>query len=48
MVDTDGAINGCDPSDAVTLSDAQDWPGWVTFTQLEVSEELEVLECMYN
>ncbi|XP_030563127.1 uncharacterized protein LOC115764321 [Drosophila novamexicana] len=42
MVDTFGAINGCDPADAVTLSDEQDWPGWVTFSQLEVSEGLEL------
>ncbi|TDG41250.1 hypothetical protein AWZ03_012334 [Drosophila navojoa] len=42
MVDTDGSINGRDPADAITLSDAQDWPGLVTFTQLEVSEQLEL------
>ncbi|KAH8269889.1 hypothetical protein KR044_000605, partial [Drosophila immigrans] len=41
-VDTSGSINGRDPLDAITLSEAQDWPGWVTFTQLEVSEELSV------
>ncbi|XP_034109854.1 uncharacterized protein LOC117571688 isoform X1 [Drosophila albomicans] len=41
-VDTAGSINGRNPLDAITLSDAQDWPGWVTFTQLEVSEELRV------
>jgi len=41
-VDTNGRINGRDPLDAITLSDAQDWPGLVTFTQLEVSEELQV------
>lgn len=28
--------------DAITLSDAQDWPGLVTFSHLEVSEQLEV------
>lgn len=43
MVDIPGTINGYDPTDAITLSDAQDWPGLVTFTQLEVSEQLEVL-----
>lgn len=41
-VDTNGRINGRDPLDAITLSDAQDWPGLVTFTQLEVSEELQL------
>ncbi|XP_034490337.1 uncharacterized protein LOC117793982 [Drosophila innubila] len=41
-VDTAGTINGRDPLDAITLSDAQDWPGLVTFTQLEVSEELQL------
>lgn len=41
-VDTDGTINGRDPLDAITLSDAQDWPGSVTFSQLEVTEELQV------
>ncbi|KAH8387616.1 hypothetical protein KR093_008176, partial [Drosophila rubida] len=41
-VDTTGSINGRAPQDAITLSDAQDWPGWVTFTQLEVSEGLRV------
>ncbi|EDW00449.1 uncharacterized protein LOC6565407 [Drosophila grimshawi] len=42
MVDTAGTINGVDPSNVVTLSESEDWPGWVTFTQLEVSEELEL------
>ncbi|KAH8394481.1 hypothetical protein KR222_011636 [Zaprionus bogoriensis] len=41
-VDTAGTINGRDPLDAITLSDAQDWPGSVTFSQLEVSEELQL------
>lgn len=41
-MDTDGTINGRDPLDAITLSDAQDWPGSVTFSQLEVTEELQV------
>ncbi|EDW78325.2 uncharacterized protein Dwil_GK16233 [Drosophila willistoni] len=41
-MDTSGTINGIDPLDAITLSDDQDWPGTITFTQLEVSEEMEV------
>ncbi|XP_030379512.1 uncharacterized protein LOC115627819 [Scaptodrosophila lebanonensis] len=41
-VDTDGLINGVNPLDAITLRDAQDWPGVVTFTQLEVSRELDL------
>ncbi|XP_034649869.1 uncharacterized protein LOC117889576 [Drosophila subobscura] len=42
VVDTTGTINEMRPEDAITLSDAQDWPGLVTFSQLEVSEELEL------
>ncbi|XP_017096211.2 uncharacterized protein fs(1)N [Drosophila bipectinata] len=42
VVDTSGSINGKNPLDAITLSDAQDWPGWVTFSQLEVAEQLEL------
>ncbi|KAL7745190.1 hypothetical protein ACLKA6_008241 [Drosophila palustris] len=41
-VDTAGTINGRDPMNAITLSDGQDWPGLVTFTHLEVSEELQL------
>ncbi|KAH8419645.1 hypothetical protein KR009_000239 [Drosophila setifemur] len=41
-VDTAGTINGVHPLDVITLGDAQDWPGWVTFSHLEVSEELEL------
>lgn len=42
-MDTAGTINGRDPLDAITLSDPQDWPGSVTFSQLEVTEELQVI-----
>ncbi|XP_022211785.2 uncharacterized protein LOC111067071 [Drosophila obscura] len=42
VVDTTGTINEVRPEDAISLSDAQDWPGLVTFAQLEVSEELEL------
>ncbi|KAH8342218.1 hypothetical protein KR059_007442 [Drosophila kikkawai] len=41
-IDTSGTINGVNPQDAITLNDAQDWPGWVTFSHLEVSEQLEL------
>ncbi|XP_020802753.1 uncharacterized protein LOC110179517 [Drosophila serrata] len=41
-IDTSGTINGMNPLDAITLNDAQDWPGWVTFSHLEVSEQLEL------
>ncbi|KAH8250475.1 hypothetical protein KR038_003439 [Drosophila bunnanda] len=41
-IDTSGTINGVNPLDAITLNDAQDWPGWVTFSHLEVSEQLEL------
>ncbi|XP_016998578.2 uncharacterized protein fs(1)N [Drosophila takahashii] len=41
-VDTSGTINAVNPQDVITLSDSQDWPGWVTFSHLEVSEELEL------
>ncbi|XP_017054967.1 uncharacterized protein LOC108097278 [Drosophila ficusphila] len=41
-LDTSGTINSMNPLDVVTLSDSQDIPGWVTFSQLEVSEELEL------
>ncbi|XP_016948778.1 uncharacterized protein LOC108023667 [Drosophila biarmipes] len=41
-VDTSGTINAVNPLDVITLSDDQDWPGWVTFSHLEVSEELEL------
>ncbi|XP_033247791.1 uncharacterized protein LOC108164646 [Drosophila miranda] len=42
VVDTTGTINEMRPEDAISLSDDQDWPGFVTFSQLEVSEELEL------
>ncbi|KAH8273432.1 hypothetical protein KR018_000117 [Drosophila ironensis] len=41
-VDTSGSVNGRNPWDAITLSDGQDWPGRVTFSHLEVSEQLEL------
>ncbi|XP_033171872.1 uncharacterized protein LOC117148548 [Drosophila mauritiana] len=41
-VDTTGTINGVYPEDVITLSDSQEWPGLVTFSHLEVSEELEL------
>ncbi|KAH8289739.1 hypothetical protein KR054_010197 [Drosophila jambulina] len=41
-IDTSGTLNGMNPVDAITLSDEQDWPGWVTFSHLEVSEQLEL------
>ncbi|XP_016976896.1 uncharacterized protein LOC108042915 isoform X2 [Drosophila rhopaloa] len=41
-VDTSGTINAVNPQDIVTLSDSQDWMGRVTFSHLEVSEELEL------
>ncbi|KAH8366688.1 hypothetical protein KR084_011853 [Drosophila pseudotakahashii] len=41
-VDTSGTINAVNPQHVITLSDSQDWPGWVTFSHLEVSEELEL------
>ncbi|ALC48276.1 fs-1-N [Drosophila busckii] len=41
-LDTVGAINGRDPLDAITLSDDQEWPGLVSFSQLEVSEQLQL------
>lgn len=47
-VDTDGTINGRDPLDAITLSDPQDWPGSVTFSQLEVTEELQVICSVFS
>ncbi|XP_017086782.1 uncharacterized protein LOC108118540 [Drosophila eugracilis] len=42
-VDTSGSINGVNPQNVITLNDSQDCPGWVTFSHLEVSEELEHL-----
>ncbi|KAI8033819.1 uncharacterized protein LOC128265144 isoform X1 [Drosophila gunungcola] len=42
VVDTSGTINGVNLQDAITLSDSHDWPGWVTFSHLEVSEELAI------
>lgn len=47
-VDTVGTINGRDPLDAITLSDPQDWPGSVTFSQLEVTEELQVILLFFS
>ncbi|EDX00884.1 uncharacterized protein LOC6523903 [Drosophila yakuba] len=41
-VDTSGTINAVYPQDVITLSDSQEWPGLVTFSHLEVSEELEL------